>query len=127
MLIQRQIWRDHVRFLIASSKGSVQLELYAEKQEEFGGTAFIFGLWVEPQYRRQSVATSLLKCAEDLAMQEGHSSVCLEWYEDTTPRAILYWYMRNGYNDKAFSGKGDYVLLEKKFTPRKKQYETTTN
>lgn len=120
---QQQTWSEKTRWLIIDSKnrGSVQLELYPEKVEEFGGTAFIYALWVSPQYRRNGVAAMLLARAEQIAAEQGHESVCLEWYESDTPHEILDWYMRSGYNDKVFSGNGDYVLLEKQLIPYKPQ------
>lgn len=120
---QQQVWSSKTRWLITDTqnRGSVQLELYPEKVEEFGGTAFIYALWVDPQHRRNGVAAMLLNRAEQIAAEQGHSSVCLEWYESDTSHEILDWYMRSGYNDKAFSGKGDYVLLEKQLIPLKPQ------
>lgn len=85
-------------------------------QEDFGGTAFIYALWVEPQARRKGEAKKLLERAEDIAREAGHKAVRLEWH-DYTPKEILYWYMRNGYDDKAFDGMGKYVLLEKILQP----------
>lgn len=89
---QQQTWSEKTRWLIIDSKnrGSVQLELYPEKVEEFGGTAFIYALWVSPQYRRNGVAAMLLARAEQIAAEQGHESVCLEWYESSN--------LFNGYN-----------------------------
>ena len=112
MIIQRQTWHSMTRMLIAERKGSVQVEMYAKKQR-WGGTAWIYGLWVEPQYRRQGKADELLTVAEDLAAQHGHKSVMLEWKQEDTPVEVLHWYLRRGYKEKRFSGKGDYYLLEK--------------
>lgn len=122
MLIQIQTWHDFKRVLIANSHGSVQVELYDEKQE-WGGTAFIYGLWVEPQYRRQGEAKALLRIAEDMAGKMGHKSVMLEWKERDTLYAVLKWYTRSGYTEREFSGNGDYYLLEKQL----KGYETAAN
>lgn len=122
MLIQIQTWHDFKRVLIASSHGSVQVELYNEIQD-FGSTAFIYGLWVEPQYRRQGEAKALLRIAEDMAGKMGHKSVMLEWKEQDTPVEVLKWYIRSGYDEKQFSGNGDYYLLEKQLTG----YETSAN
>ncbi len=100
------------RLLIAERKGSVQVEMYAKKQR-WGGTAWIYGLWVEPQYRRQGKADELLSMAEYVAAQHGHKSVMLEWKQQDTPVEVLHWYLRRGYKEKRFSGEGDYYLLEK--------------
>ena len=103
------------RMLIAERKGSVQVEMF-DQQQDWGGTAWIYGLWVEPQYRRQGKADELLTVAEDLAAQYGHKSVMLEWKEQDTPVEVLQWYLRRGYKEIQFSSAGDYYLLEKQLT-----------
>lgn len=112
MIIQRQTWHSMTRLLIAERKGSVQVEMYAKKQR-WGGTAWIYGLWVEPEYRRQGKADELLTVAEDMAAQHNHKSVMLEWKQRDTPVEVLHWYLRRGYKEIRFSGKGDHYLLEK--------------
>lgn len=103
------------RLLVAERKGSVQVELY-DQQQDWGGTAWIYGLWVEPMYRRQGKADELITVAEDLAAQYGHKSVMLEWKQEDTPVEVLKWYLRRGYTEREFSSKGDYYLLEKQLT-----------
>ena len=115
MIIHKQTWHSMTRMLIAERKGSVQVEMYAKKQR-WGGTAWIYGLWVEPMYRRQGKADELLTVAEDLAAQYGHKSVMLEWRQQNTPVEVLQWYLRRGYTEKRHSEKGDYYILEKRLT-----------
>lgn len=113
MLIeQQQNWHDHTRFLIADRFGSVQLETYAEKQA-FGGTAFIYALWVEPADRHKGCAYILLNRAERIAAEHNHSTVILEWYKVDTPVYVLEWYKRCGYKEIDRDESGEYVLLEK--------------
>lgn len=108
-----QTWLKMKRHLIANEYGSVQLELHEEKQK-FGGKAYIYALWVEPQHRRNGHGRKLLKRAEEIATQQGYDAVYLDWCELDTERYVLDWYMRNGYDDVAF---GRYnVLLKKTLT-----------
>lgn len=116
MIIHVQKWHEYTRLLIAERKGSVQVELY-DQQQDWGGTAWIYGLWVDPQYRRQGKAEELLTVAEDMAAQYGHKSVTLEWKEQDTPVEVLKWYLRKGYKELSFSGTGDYCLLRKTLKP----------
>lgn len=111
---QKQIWHDHIRILITTSddKGSIQLNLYDAKQD-FGGTAVIYALWVDPLFRRQKYASKLLTRAEDLAKVSGHDSVFMEWELEDTPKEILDWYLSIGYRLRKFNTDGSYALLEK--------------
>lgn len=112
--VQMQTWREHTRVLIvADGVASVQLELW-DKQQDFGGTVWLYALWVNEDSRRKGYARALLERAEQIAKQYGHDSIHMDWKEADTPREVLQWYMRCGYNDIAFSSKGDYVMLEKK-------------
>lgn len=112
MIIQRQTWADYTRYLLADDWASVQLELFASEQK-FGGTAFIYGLWVNQPQRRQGKAAAFLKRAESIAREAGHKSVTLEWYAKDTPQGVLDFYIRSGYEEKAFDSRGKYVLLQK--------------
>lgn len=111
MIEQRQKWSEYTRYLIADTCGSVQIEMYDEEQR-WGGTAWIYALWVNEDSRRHGVATALLKRAEDVAREAGHKSVFLEWEEHNTPQGVLEFYLRSGYKPKKKSN--GYRLLEKK-------------
>lgn len=113
MIEQRQEWNSKVIYLIADEYGSAQLELYKDMQN-FGGTCWLWDLFVLPEYRRQGHAKRLLKRAEKIAKAEGHKSVILEWEAVNSEEWLLHHYLRNGYTEKQFSGNGDYYLLEKK-------------
>lgn len=110
MIIHKQEWSSCTRYLIVHKHGSVQLELYSEKQK-FGGTAYIWALWVEEAHRREGIATQLITLAEDLAKQEGHDAVYLEWNKADSSYEIFDWYERRGYDEKEF-GDG-YSLMRK--------------
>lgn len=111
MIEQRQKWSEYTRYLIADTCGSVQIEMHDEVQD-WGGTAWIYALWVNEDSRRHGIATALLKRAEDVARKAGHKSVFLEWEEDNTPQGVLDFYLRSGYNVRKESD--GYCLLEKK-------------
>ena len=110
MITQQQIWRDYIKYLIADEFGSVLMELY-DKEQNFGGTAFIYGLWVEPLYRNMKQGRNLLRIAEFTAKREGHKAVFLEWEEKDSPKWVLEWYMRLGYYKVASDEDG--CLLKK--------------
>lgn len=111
MIEQRQKWSEYTRYLIADTCGSVQIEMYDDVQH-WGGTAWIYALWVNEDSRRHGVATALLKRAEDVARGAGHKSVFLEWEEHNTPQGVLVFYLRSGYKPRKESN--GYCLLEKK-------------
>lgn len=113
MIEQKQVWNNKTIYLIADEHGAVQLELYAEKQN-FSGTCWLWDLFVLPEHRRQGHAKRLLRRAEEIAKAEGHESVTLEWEAVNSGEYLLDFYLRNGYDEKEFSGNGDYYLLEKK-------------
>lgn len=112
MIIQRQQRHDKIRYILIDEYASVHLELF-DTAQDFGGTAFIWALWTNPDYRRQGHAKRFLEQAEQIAKEHGRAAVYLEWFECDTPTEILKWYYRSGYNDVEFGGKGDYVLLKK--------------
>lgn len=111
MIEQRQDWNSKVIYLIADEFGSVQLELYKEKQN-FGGTCWLWDLFVLSEYRKQGHAKRLLKRVEEIAKAEGHKDVVMEWDEKNTPYEVLQWYLRSGY--RAILERRGYCLLEKK-------------
>lgn len=98
MNILRQYWSAYTRYLMTHEAGSIMLELFPETQKNFGGTAYIWGLYVAEPHRRKGIATMLLDQAEHIARKEGHDAVFLEWEEKNTPYEILQWYMRRGYD-----------------------------
>lgn len=64
MMIQRQVWNDKVRYLIADEYGSVMVELYDEPQQwgEHYGTAWIWGLvYLPPTHAAKDTQGDCLK------------------------------------------------------------------
>lgn len=102
MKISKQTWHAFTRYLITADHGSIQIEVYNEELEN-GCKAFIWALWVDEEYRRQGIATRLIDKAEAICRDLGQEFVWLEWDERDTPREILDWYQRRGYNEVAFS------------------------
>lgn len=98
MIIQHQVWYSYTKYLIANSYSSIQLNLYNAEQE-FSDTAFIYALWVEPKYRRQSRAKKLLATAENIALKNGYKFALLEWEKKDSPKWVLEWYLRTGYKE----------------------------
>lgn len=94
---QKQLWNSLTRYLIFDTDGgSVQLNLYSEKQD-CGGTAFIYNLWVDENRRNKGIAERLLDTAERIAHDEGHKCVTLDYDIKDTPAEIYHWYNRRGY------------------------------
>lgn len=112
MLIQTQRWYDKTRYILIDECASVHLELYDIPQEN-DATAFIWALWTNPDCRRKGHARRMLERAEQIAAENGHDAVYLEWLQIDTPVEILFWYYRCGYQMQETSGNGDYVLLKK--------------
>ena len=111
--IQVQHWREYTRYILIHECGSVFLDLYPEMQESFGGTAYIWGLYVDCYHRRKSIGKALLEEAERCAKLEGHKSVILEWEEKNTSREILNWYIRCNYNIVGYYRDEQYTLEKK--------------
>ncbi len=105
MIIQCQVWYDYTKYLIVDDYGAVQLELCNEEQW-YGGSAFIYGLYVCPPYRRNRHADALLNQAEFCAKRKGYQAVFLEWEKKTTPEWVLDWYLRLGYEIVKSSNRG---------------------
>lgn len=97
MIVRTQNWSEYTRYLIIHKRGAVVLDLYSEIQDNFGGTAYMWGLYVTEYERRRGAATELLKYAEKIAKCKGHKSVVIDWESKETPREILEWYKRCGY------------------------------
>lgn len=118
MKIQEQKWHDFTRLLIAVYNpieivGSVQVELYSETQDEYGTTAYIYGLWVDEHSRKKGIATTLMDAAESKIKKRGHKKATLQWKLQDTPREIFAWYERRGYDEKSFDGRATWALMIK--------------
>lgn len=111
---QKQMWSGMARYVIWTDGASVQIELY-DTPQKWGKTAFIYSLWVDEYCRRQGKAAALLDEAERIVKQAGHKTAVMEWEYKNTPRAILDYYFRRGYEEIIFDDKGEYCVVEKTF------------
>lgn len=112
-IIQNQDWSNYNRYFIIHKHGSVCLDLYPEKQESFGGTAYIWNLFVSKESRHKGIGKMLLDKAELLARQAGHKAVVMEWDSKDTAREILDWYLRSGYEVIGHYREVQYMLEKK--------------
>ena len=113
MTIQKQDWGEYNLNLIIHKYGSVFLNVYDEVQDWLGGDACIWNLWVFPDEMRKGIGKSLLEEAERVAQASGCKSVVLEWNETVSPRWVLEWYMRCGYEVIGHLGEEQYTLKKK--------------
>lgn len=121
MIEQIQRWPGKFRHIIMIDSpfgsASVQLELWDEPQDwdGFKGKVFLFALWVDETLRRQGLASRLMDRAEQIARENGHEYVYLDWSIKESPNEIFEWYVRRGYDDVAFSvGENANALMRKK-------------
>lgn len=120
MIIQRQHWFEHNRYLIADEYGSVLLDLYDNPAHSGScyGEAWIWGLYVCPCYRRKGHAKRLLEEAESYAAKEGHKEVYLQWEIKNTSREVLDFYKRNGYVEIDADTERREIMLRKELTDK---------
>lgn len=118
MLIQRQVWHDHTRYLIADEYGSVMLDLYDNPVHSGSsyGEAWIWGLYVCPCHRRKGHARRLLEEAEFYAAKEGFKEARLQWEIKNTPREVLDFYKRQGYVEIDADTERREIMLRKDLT-----------
>ncbi len=108
--VREQKWNGYTRYLLFYSSASVFLDIYDEVNEEFGGKAFLWALYVDEDSRRKGLGTIVLEYAEEVAMHKGQDSIYLVW-EKSTPRYVLEWYKRLGYEEVEFGSES--CLLKK--------------
>ncbi len=106
-IIQQQKWGNYTRHIIMIEGASVQLELY-HKTAWFGGTAFLYALWTDPEHRKKGKAKELMVLAETIASNFGHKELFLECDQDNAP-FVREWYYERGYIDRG-TPRGIYLL-----------------
>ena len=89
--------------------GIVELKLY-KQASRYPGTAYIWNLWVDEPYRRQSLGQRLLTEALQIASQSGYHTAELDWDGRDSPTWVLMWYERQGFRIEKFGN--SYVLLK---------------
>ena len=93
-------------------KGIVEVSVHKEKKE-----AYIWNLNVEEEHRGNGLGRELLGKALSIAGERGCGEVKLDWDLRDSPRWVLDWYVRNGFDDREF-GNG-CALMVKSLTTKK--------
>ena len=109
--IQKQTWHTRTLYLLTTEGGSCQLDIYPDEHVENGVKAYIHNLWVVDEFRKGGTANYLMNTAEELARREGVDAVYLECDSRDTPRWVLEWYGRRGYDEVAFGCLGCLMKL----------------
>ena len=95
---------DHITLLVMADDvpvGTCMVDI--GKQGEDAGKAFLWNLQVDMWYRKRGFGRHLLETAIELAKNRGCSEMRLEWFVGDSPRWVLHWYERNGFQECAFS------------------------
>ncbi|MBD5306540.1 MAG: GNAT family N-acetyltransferase [Bacteroides sp.] len=109
--IQKQTWYTRTLYLLTTECGNCQLDIYPDGHVDGGVKACIHNLWVEEECRKSGAATALMNTAEELARRAGVDAVYLEWDSRDTPRWVLEWYRRRGYDEVEFGCLGCLMKL----------------
>ena len=110
--IQEQTWHTRTLYLlITEGVGSCQLDIYTDEHVENGVKACIHNLWVVDEFRKGGTASELMYAAEGLARSAGVDAVYLEWDSRDTPRWVLEWYRRRGYDEVELDCSGCLMKL----------------
>lgn len=95
--ITEQKWEKFTRYIIKSSFGMVALDVTDVNLLNNGWCqAYIWNLYVDEDKRGRGCGNRLIERAEQLAMELGHETVCLE-FENGNRGWIKQWYARHGY------------------------------
>lgn len=87
------------------------IEVAIFKGGEHDGESLLWNLHVLEQYRGIGLGKRLLDEAYQVACQHNCHTATLEWLLKDSPRWVLQWYVRQGFDEKEF-GEG-YALLKK--------------
>lgn len=88
------------------------IEVHCRKAGERQGEAYLWNLYVEPDHRRHGCAHLLLQAAEQEARRHQCHTATLEWELRESPRWVLDFYTRLGYDEREF-GKDNAWLAKK--------------
>ncbi len=110
MLLYSTEWTDTDNTVISLyEKGNTQqigiVEVTVFKTGERQGEAYVWNLHVKDELRGRGYGRALLSEAYDVAMLAGCKTVTLEWDEKDSPRWVLDWYVREGFDEREF-GRG---------------------
>lgn len=106
-MIQHQHWKESIRILITDEQhhGSVQAfipNLNEDKPLDGEADALIYSLWVDEAHRGREVAKHLMEAVERELKRCGISTVAISWDGRDSPRWVLHWYKKLGFEEKAF-------------------------
>lgn len=116
-MIQYQHWEDSIRILITDEQhyGSIQAFIpYHTEDRPLDGEAdaLIYSLWVDECRRGNKVAKLLMEVVERELKRCGVQTVAISWDGRDSPKWVLKWYERLGYEEKAL-GRECCTLLKR--------------
>ena len=116
-MIQYQLWEDSIRILVTDEQhnGSIQAFIpYRTEDRPLDGEAdaLIYSLWVDERHRGSGVAKILMETVESELKRCGIVTVAISWDGRDSPKWVLQWYERLGYEEKAL-GRECCTLLKR--------------
>lgn len=117
IITQKQQWHNFSRFIIMTDYGeaSAQLELF-DTMQDYGATAFVYGVWTNPGLRRNGLGSMVIQKAEEIARMCHHEYIHLHFCKESTPLYVLNWYLHRGYDVVVCSEDGKKYIMRKKLT-----------
>ena len=105
-MIQYQHWEDSIRILVTDEKhqGSIQAFITYRAEDrplEGEADALIYSLWVDERHRGSGVAKILMETVESELKRCSIVTVAISWDGRDSPKWVLQWYERLGYDEKA--------------------------
>ena len=104
-MIQYQHWEDSNRILVTDEQhhGSIQAFIPHRTEDrplDGEADALIYALWVDVQHRGHKVAKLLMETVESELKRCGVATVAISWDWRDSPKWVLQWYERLGYEEK---------------------------
>ena len=104
-MIQYQHWEDSIRILVTDEQhnGSIQAfipHLTEDRPLDGEADALIYSLWVDERHRGNKVAKHLMEAVEKELKYCGVETVAISWDGRDSPKWVLQWYERLGYEKK---------------------------
>ena len=105
-MIQYQHWEDSIRILVTDEQhhGSIQAFVPHRTEDrplDGEADALIYALWVDELHRGHKVAKLLMETVESELKRCGVATVAISWDGRDSPKWVLHWYERFGYEEKA--------------------------
>lgn len=97
--------------LTEHGEGKIQVDLLNRDDSKYGRTAFVWDLYVHPDYRRKGIAKQLMQRALEVAKEQGFATATLVWTLLDSKREIARWYASLGFVEKELSH--TYALMVK--------------